>query len=305
MSFSSDIKGELIRSMEDVELISRLSAFTKTIGTLNYNSSGVKITLKTESNPIARLIFSNIKKLYNHECDIKVRHNNNLRKKNIYEVIIDEEISEDFCRDTHTSMSPFDFNQKIEDEIINTKEKKISFLQGAFLGTGFCYDPLNMYHLEIIFKQEYVCNQTKDILQSLNIKSSIFERNENYVLYIKEAEMISDFLSMIGTVSSLFKFEDIRALKDIKNNVNRRVNFETANLNKTIDASLKQRMIIEKIENTIGLESLDKSLLELAYARIENPDVSLKELGEMMQPKLSKSGVSYRLNKLKKIADDL
>ena len=157
----------------------------------------------------------------------------------------------------------------------------------------------------MIFKHENVGNQVKDLLHGFGIKSSIFERNENYVLYIKEAEAISDFLSLTKAYNSVLKLENVRAFKDIKNNVNRRFNFETANLNKTVDAALKQKLIIEKIENTIGLESLDPLLLELAYARIENPDVSLKELGEMMTPKISKSGVSYRLNKLKKIADDL
>ncbi|WP_297813179.1 DNA-binding protein WhiA [uncultured Finegoldia sp.] len=305
MSFSSDIKTEIIANLDDYDILAMLSAFTKTIGTLNFNINGVKVTLKTESNPIARLIFSNIKKLYAYDCDIKVRHNNNLRKKNIYEVIIGEDVASRFCQDTRTSTNPFDFDNGIFEDLINTDSKKISFLQGAFLGTGFCYDPSSMYHLEIIFKKENVSNQVKDILQLFQIKSSIFERNENYVLYMKEAETISDFLSLIKAYNSVLKFENIRAFKDIKNNVNRRFNFETANLNKTIDASLKQKIIIEKIEKTIGLESLDPALLELAYARIENPDISLKQLGEMMNPKISKSGVSYRLNKLKKIADEL
>ncbi|MDU5807891.1 MAG: DNA-binding protein WhiA [Finegoldia magna] len=305
MSFSSDIKTEIISNLDDYDVLAMLSAFTKTIGTLNYNSFGVKITLKTESNPVARLIFSNLKKFYNYECDMKVIHNNNLRKKNIYEILIDDKISKQFCEDTHTSTSPFDFDLGIDEEIIDSDVKKISFLQGAFLGTGFCYDPSKMYHLEMIFKQENVGMQAKDMLYGFGIKSSIFERNENYVLYIKEAEAISDFLSLTKAYNSVLKLENVRVLKDIKNNVNRRFNFETANLNKTVDAALKQKLIIEKIEKTIGLESLDPLLLELAYARIENPDVSLKELGEMMTPKISKSGVSYRLNKLKKIADDL
>ena len=97
MSFSSDIKTEIISNLDDYDVLAMLSAFTKTIGTLNYNSFGVKITLKTESNPVARLIFSNLKKFYNYECDMKVIHNNNLRKKNIYEILIDEKISKQFC----------------------------------------------------------------------------------------------------------------------------------------------------------------------------------------------------------------
>lgn len=147
--------------------------------------------------------------------------------------------------------------------------------------------------------------QIKDILYGFRIKFSTFERNEDYVLYIKETEVISDFLSLAKTCNSALKLESVRVLRDVKNSVNRRSNLEAANLSKTMDVVLKQRLIIGKIEKTIGLESLNPLLLELAYARTESPDVSLRELGEMMIPKISRFGASYRLNKFKKIADDL
>lgn len=152
MSPSSDIKTEVISNLDDYDVLTVLSAFTRTTGALSCNSFGVKIILKTESDPIARLISSNLEKLYDYECGMKVIHNDNPRKKDIHEIPIDEKISKQFCEDVHISVGPFDFDLRIDEKTIDSSVEKVNFLQGAFLGTGFCYNPPKTCRSETIFK---------------------------------------------------------------------------------------------------------------------------------------------------------
>ncbi|MDY6065282.1 MAG: DNA-binding protein WhiA [Finegoldia sp.] len=306
MSFSSDIKMELLGlALNRDESIAALCALARTIGTITYRTRGNALIFKTESNPVARWIYTRIKNIYSYECDIRVSQSNNLRKKKIFEVLVDFENINEVFKDLDLSPSPFESNSRVKEDLLDSDEKKKAYLMGAFLGTGYTHDPNKRYQLEISMKNEASCLQVEEISEAYGIKGNVFQRNDFFVFYIKEAEMISDFLALIKAYNSVLRFEDIRAMKDIKNNVNRRVNFETANLNKTIDASFNQRLIIEKIDKRIGIENLDKDLLDLAEVRIKNPDMSLKELGESMDPPLTKSQVNYRLNKLKKIAEEI
>lgn len=294
MSFSSDIKTELLAlSMDKDQVITALSALSRTIGTIFYSKNGNELIFKTESNPVARWIYSKIKAIYLYECDIRVVKSNNLRKKKLYEVLVNWDNIDRIFEDLDLSLSPFESNSRVVKALIDNDDKKKAYLIGAYLGSGYMHDPTKRYQLEISMKNEDSCLQLQEISSFYGIKANVFERNDFFVFYIKEAEMVSDFLALIKAYSSVLKFEDVRAMKDIKNNVNRRVNFETANLNKTIDASFKQRLIIEEIDKKIGIENLDKDLLELADVRIKNPDMSLKELGEIMIPPLTKIGRAH------------
>ncbi len=175
----------------------------------------------------------------------------------------------------------------------------------AFIETGSISDPNKEYHLEIVFRNNEKAEKINYILKELNINSKIIKRNKKYVLYIKDGEEISKFLALIGANDSVIKFEEIRVIKDMKNKVNRKVNYETANINKTINAAIQQIEDIKLIKAKNEFAKLPEGLKELANLRIENPDVSITELGKMLSKPLSKSGVNHRLLKLKEIAENL
>ncbi len=178
-------------------------------------------------------------------------------------------------------------------------------IREAFLKSGSINDPNKEYHLEIIFKLKRKADEINIMLKELNINSKIITRNKKYVIYIKDGEEISKFLALIGANNAVIKFEEIRVIKDMKNKVNRKVNYETANLNKTIDAAVKQIEDIKLIKARNEFIKLPDGLKELANLRIENPESSLTELGKMLSKPLSKSGVNHRLLKLKEIAENL
>lgn len=188
-----------------------------------------------------------------------------------------------------------------------TQEEQIKriCIREAFLKSGSINDPNKEYHLEIIFKLKRKADEINIMLKELNINSKIITRNKKYVIYIKDGEEISKFLALIGANNAVIKFEEIRVIKDMKNKVNRKVNYETANLNKTIDAAVKQIEDIKLIKARNEFIKLPDGLKELANLRIENPESSLTELGKMLSKPLSKSGVNHRLLKLKEIAENL
>lgn len=170
--------------------------------------------------------------------------------------------------------------------------------RGAFLGSGSVNNPENKYHLEVVLSNNKNASSIKKMLEKMQIDFKALERKNGYSLYMKDGEEISKFLAFIGANNSVLKFEEIRVLREMKNNVNRKVNCETANLNKTINAAVKQIEAIKKLKESGKLESLNSNLKEIASLRIENPDATLTELGQMLQNPIGKSGVNHRLNQL-------
>ena len=182
---------------------------------------------------------------------------------------------------------------------------KRAFLRGAFLERGSFSDPFKSNDLEFTFSRKDAADLVREILESFEIRGKMVERNGRYVVYLKDGDLISEFLLQIGANKALLAFENARVVKDVKNSVNRRVNFETANLRKAANAGVLRAQDIEKIEKTIGLDVLPENLREAALLRKEYPDVTLQELGEMMDPPVGKSGVNHRLRKLHEIAEGL
>ena len=170
--------------------------------------------------------------------------------------------------------------------------------RGAFLGSGSVNNPENKYHLEVVLSNNKNASSIKKMLEKMQIDFKALERKNGYSLYMKDGEEISKFLAFIGANNSVLKFEEIRVLREMKNNVNRKVNCETANLNKTINAAVKQIEAIKKLKESGKLESLNPNLKEIASLRVENPDATLTELGQMLQNPIGKSGVNHRLNQL-------
>lgn len=170
--------------------------------------------------------------------------------------------------------------------------------RGAFLGSGSVNNPENKYHLEVVLSNNKNASSIKKMLEKMQIDFKALERKNGYSLYMKDGEEISKFLAFIGANNSVLKFEEIRVLREMKNNVNRKVNCETANLNKTINAAVKQIEAIKKLKESGKLESLNPNLKEIASLRVEKPDATLTELGQMLQNPIGKSGVNHRLNQL-------
>lgn len=192
--------------------------------------------------------------------------------------------------------------EKIE---IESVDEKRALIRGAFMGGGLINNPNNKYHLEMSFSSEENKDIIQDAMMEFDIEAKNLERKRGYSLYIKEGEVISNFLAVIGANTAVVRYEEIRVLKEKRNNINRLVNCETANLNKTIGASVLQIQAINKIKEKNKFEELPESLKEIAELRLEHPDANLVELGQMLKSPLGKSGTNHRLNKILQIAKEL
>ena len=175
----------------------------------------------------------------------------------------------------------------------------------AFIKNGFINDPNKEYHLEILFKSKEKANKIKEITNSFGINMKLTNKSKSYMLYLKEGEDISSFLALIGANKAVIKFEEIRVLKETRNNINRLVNCETANLSKTINAATAQIEDIKWLKKHKKFDNLPLALQEIANLRVDNPDLSYEELGKLLLKPIGKSGVSHRLEKIRKKADEL
>ena len=180
-----------------------------------------------------------------------------------------------------------------------------AYIKGVFMTSGSISDPNKGYHMEVVCENEGRAQFIQEIIKGFGVEARIIQRKKYYVVYLKDGEMIVDMLGIMGAHISLMNMENIRIRKDIRNNINRRVNCEAANLNKTVSAAVKQMNDINYIIETKGIGYLPDNLQELALARLENEDASLKELGEMMTPPIGKSGVNHRLRKISEIAEEM
>ncbi len=202
------------------------------------------------------------------------------------------------------------FQNELTNEILgmdlNTKSDSLrSIVKGAFMSTGSVNNPESNYHLEMSLVEKKNAEYVLNICKSYDVNLKLLESKGKFILYIKEGEEISKFLALIGANNGVMKFEDIRTTREVRNNVNRKVNCETANLNKTIDAAVNQVNDIKLIQKLNKFDELSEDLQAIAIVRLEYPDLSLKELGEQLEPPLGKSGVNHRLKKIHEIAEEL
>ena len=193
---------------------------------------------------------------------------------------------------------------RIQEDIISNNNV-FAFLAGAFLSCGSMAEPIKEYHLEFAVPFEDLCGDLKDLIENLGISSRYIERKGLYVLYFKGSEDIEDMLTLMGATRSSIELMNVKILKDIRNKANRIVNCDNANIERTLAASEKQIADIEYIMETEGLDSLTPELRNMAQVRLENPDVSLKELGELLDKPVGRSGANHRLKKLSDIAEEI
>ncbi|MGO2107832.1 MAG: DNA-binding protein WhiA, partial [Staphylococcus equorum] len=304
MSFASEMKNELTRIEVDEENAkAELSALIRMNGALSLSNQQFVINVQTENATTARRIYSLIKKVFNVEVELLVRKKMKLKKNNIYICRIKVRAKE--ILDELGILKSGVFTHEIDEALIHDDEMRRSYLRGAFLAGGSVNNPeTSSYHLEIFSLYEDHSEGITQLMNKYDLNAKHLERKKGSIAYLKEAEKISDFLSLIGGYQALLKFEDVRIVRDMRNSVNRLVNCETANLNKTVSASMKHVESIRLIDQEIGLDNLPERLREIARLRVEHQEVSLKELGEMMTSgNISKSGVNHRLRKLNEMAD--
>ncbi len=307
MSFASETKKELTQvEADDSSLKAELSALIRMNGSLSFANRQLSLDVQTENAAIARRLYTIVKKLYGYNVELLVRKKMRLKKNNVYICRIRED-AKDLLKDLHIISDDFQFSHDIAKELIPKNTQRRAYLRGAFLAGGSVNNPeTSAYHLEIYSLYKEHGEALADLMNHFQLNAKLIERKKGFVTYLKEAEKISDFLSLTGAHQAMLKFEDVRIIRDMRNSVNRIVNCETANLNKTIGAALRQVDNIRFIENAIGLDQLPEKLREIARLRVEYQDVTLKELGEMVSTGVvSKSGVNHRLRKIDEIAESL
>lgn len=307
MSFSTITKEELARLANGKQCceLAELASLIRMDGTLQISmNQQYSLNMITESAPVARKIYSLAKQLLQLPADIVVRRKLRLKKNNSYLVKIYPRGIKDLQK-LGLLNEQGEIQAGINMNLIKKKCDQKAYLRGAFLAGGSISNPEGNYHLEIITSDAVFAKDLSSLLNKFNLKAKVSTRKKFHVVYLKESEHIFEFLALIGAHQALFEFENIRILKGMRNQVNRIVNCETANLNKTVDASVRQVENIRLIEKTIGLKALPENLQEIASLRVDFPDYSLKELGEILHPKVGKSGVNHRLRKIEEIAEKI
>ncbi len=312
MTFSSITKNEIskIAITNKCCQLALLSALIKMTGTIQIHGiNRIGLRLSTENASIARMLFSLLKSCFEINTRVVVRKNKHLKKNNNYTLYIDSEMgSQDILKVTGILQygdKVLKLNHKLPHHLIKKECCRKAYLRGVFLGGGSISDPEKTYHLELVTNNEDYAEDIKDLLNHYELGAKVVVRKGNYVVYIKEGEHIVNFLNIIGAHSALLNLENVRIYKEMRNNVNRIVNCETANLDKTLNAAMRQIENIKYIKDTVGLDKLPAGLAEIAELRLEYKEASLKELGEMMSPPIGKSGVNHRLRKLDQIAEDM
>lgn len=305
-SYASEVKKELTGlEVHPEHARVELSALIRMNGSLSLQNHHFVLTAQTENPAIARRIFSLIKQNYGMESELLVRKKMKLKKNNQYLVRLKRDTNKVLQDLGILDDSGFSIKTGVTSDILGEDQRMRSYLRGAFLATGSVNNPeTSRYHLEIYSLYETHNNDIAEMMNHFGLNAKTARRRNGYIVYLKEAERIADFLQLIGATNSMLKFEDIRIVRDMRNSVNRLVNCENANINKTVAAAERQVENIKHLRDTVGLDSLPQKLQEIATLRLEHPEVSLKELGEMVPSgAISKSGINHRLRKLNQLAE--
>ena len=315
MSFSSDVKEELTRDLPKSKScrIAELAALISMSGqVLAKGNDAFEIFLYTENASLARRFFYLIRKTFGLSPEVRIRTGG--RKKNVNYCLVVRDYAQAYrilleCRMPLLSRiweedSPPE-EMKISPELLRGEESRRAFVRGAFIAAGSMSDPEKSYHLEFVCLGMDMARRLQEVLGEYEIETGIVERKQYYVLYMKDGDFISETLTVMGATGSMMEFENIRIKKEMRGIINRRVNFEAANIQKAVAAAATQVADIEFLEAHMDMRTLPESLRQMATARVMYPDASLKELGDLMVPPIGKSGVNHRLRKLKELAEEL
>lgn len=311
ITFSAKLKEELSRQWNKAAhcQVAEVAAIVSMCGKVTIDSrERYSVKVRTENISVARKYFTLLRKTFNIEAGVFVAINKS--NENVsYTVIVKKH--EDAIRVLQASKL-IDQDGEIREEFSLVKNLVVqhsccrrAFIRGAFLAAGSMSNPEKSYHIEIVCAAMKKAEQLQNIINSFGLDAKVVVRKKAYVVYLKEGSQIVDLLNVMEAPVTLMEMENIRILKEMRNSVNRKVNCETANINKTVSAAMKQVDDIRYIRDTIGLSELPEGLQEIAKLRLEYPNETLKELGDLLSTPLGKSGVNHRLRKLSEIAEHL
>jgi DNA-binding protein WhiA len=309
LSFSSRAKQELANERIKGDCCCRmaaLSALMRMSGSLQLLGGGKRrLRIKTESYAVARWTIRLAKSLFPLQSEILIRERKRLGKTRSFAILLFGDALEQalletgFLKETEDGMS---LGSGIPDDVLENDCCRRAYMRGAFLGGGSISNPEKGYHLEIVVASEQFGKELCDLLNCYALKAKMISRKTSYVVYLKESEKITDFLALIGANGALLDLENVRTEKDFTNNLNRKFNCETANIRKSVEAAVRQNEAIRYLLDQGVFSKLSPELRAVAELRIEHPELSLAELGKLMEPPLGKSGVNHRLRKLEGIA---
>jgi len=302
MSFSSQVKEELKNKLDTAKhcQIAEMAAIVGFCAD-RFDSFG-KLCITTENETVAEVFINLLKKAFCVKSQDVITEYEGKKNNIIHIKIIDMPLSKKILSALKWNVQ----NNCLADPILVQKECcKKAFIRGAFLAAGSISDPNKSYHYEIVCSNKDAAIQLKEILVFFGLDAKVIARKNNFITYLKEGIHITDCLNVMGAYVSQMDLYNIMILKGMRNDVNRKVNCETANLNKTVEAAVKQIKDIEYIRDTVGLSYLKDSLYDVAVIRLENPDMNLKDIGERLSPPVGKSGVNHRLRKIIEIAEEL
>jgi len=302
MSFSSAAKSEICRTPPggDCCQLSELTALLHTAGSLSLSGGGLSLRVDTEHAAVARRTFQLVKSLYGTSARMEM-HTNRFKQNHIYSLMIDPATAQTVALDAHL----------LDEDGIHASAQaaaqreccRIAFLRGAFLGGGSVTNPERRYHMEFVCSQKDFADELLNIMVQSGVEGKMIVRGQSHVVYLKDGDTIVTLLTMMGAHTAILNMENIRILKSVRNNVNRKVNCDSGNLSKMVNAAMRQQADIETIRQNSEFEALSASLREVAEARISFPEATLSELAETLG--ISKSAVNHRLRKLSDIAQQL
>lgn len=306
MSFTDQVKEELTHkdNYSYSEQLAELSALIRIDGSIQITNKHLAVKITLYHGNLSRRIYSLIKDRFGFSMEIRVRQDRRFNLSHSYDIIVTPQPGvREFLMELGFLTPSNNLVFHIKDEYLESRKLSQAYLRGIFLGGGSVNSPQSEYHLEFRCEKENLAEDLVKILSEFELKPHRNEHKGYYVLYFKSYDEVVKVLNIIGAHQAMLKMENDHIVKELKNDVNRRVNFETANLEKSVSAAMDQLEYIDIIEREEGLKSLSPGLREMAELRRENPYASLKELGDMID--LSKSGVNHRMRRIKKIAEDL
>ena len=302
MSFTAEVKDELSRLMPEHAacLKAELSALIRIQGKL---SGAYRLEITTETAPVARAVVRLLHGIYKLKTEITTRRSI-LHKTYNYLITVPAQLGLEAALRDLRILSESGLDLGLDPELVRQPCCASSYLRGAFLGGGFISNPQGDFHFELTCGHEALANGLVALLAKSDIPSRSSRRRSSWIVYIKGAEPILDFLALVGAHRSMLAMENVRVTKSVRNDVNRRLNAEMANQAKSIDAAMEQVKAIRILVEKRGINSLPPALQELALLRLSHPDVSLRELGELATPPLTKSAVYHRVRRIESIAQE-
>jgi DNA-binding protein WhiA len=307
VSFTAEVKDELsrIEPKRACCLKAELAALVRIEGTLHISGPGrYRLEIATETAPVARAVIKLLHGVYSLKTELTVRRSV-LHKTNNYLITVPSQPKLPAALAELGILGEQGFSLGIYPELVKKDHCAIAYLRGAFLGGGFVADPHGDFHFELTAETEQLAEDLVGLMARFDIEARLAKRRGTYAVYLKGAEPIVTFLALVGAHRALLRTEDVRIVKSLRNDVNRLVNAEIANQQKASDAALSQIDAINALAASQGLDNLPPALRELAELRLANPEVSLRELGELADPPLTKSAVYHRVRRIEELAEEM